>query len=86
MSEIIIETPTASDKPQITHSGFLSLQVCVPRDWTNEQVERWTNQENLCGTTNGWRIRREGDKALGGDHERVDCEGREGFVHIMLDA
>lgn len=74
------------DGPQVTHMGFLDMQVCVPTDWDDDQVRRFAEQEYPCGTTNGWQIRRTGDEALLGQNERVTCEGREGYVHIMLDA
>ena len=74
------------EKAQVTRQGMLDCQVCVPDDWTDEQVVAFANTENPCGTMNGWCIRREGDKALAGAHERVQCSGRSGFVHVMLDA
>ena len=73
-------------RPQVTQYGFLSMQVCVPEDWDDQQVREFAEDDYPCGTTNGWFIRREGDESLAGYHERVACEGRPGFVHIMLDA
>ena len=73
-------------KPEVTRFGALDMQVCVPKEWSDGMVTRFAEQEYPCGTTNGWRIRRTGDLALGGKPERVTCEGREDFVHIMLDA
>ena len=61
------------------------MQVCVPKDWTDEQVKQFADQKNPAGTQNGWTIRREGDPALLGSAERVQCNGNVGFVHIMLD-
>lgn len=75
-----------SDQPEVTRVGVLDMQVCVPHDWTDEQIKAFADRENLCGTQNGWSIRREGDKALAGAKERVQCNGRTGFVHVMLDA
>lgn len=62
------------------------MQVCVPSDWKDEDVEAFANRENPCGTTNGWQIRREGSRLLAGCKERVCCEDRDKHVHIMLDA
>ena len=73
-------------KPQVTRRGALSMQVCVPADWTNDQVKAFADRENLCGTENGWFIRKAGDKALKGDPERAPCKQIAGYVHIMLDA
>ena len=78
--------PITSEKPEITKMGVLDMQVCVPEDWTDEQVKEFADRENLCGTDHGWQIRRTGDKYLAGANERVRCQGRMGFVHIMLDA
>ena len=73
-------------KPEITRRGALDCQACVPTDWSDKQVLEFAAKENPCGTENGWFIRKEGDEALQGASERYPCEGREGFVHIMLDA
>jgi len=72
-------------EPQVTQTNSFDMQVCVPATWTDEQVIRFANERNWSGTIGGWDIRREGDTALAGDPERTACEGREGFVHIMLD-
>ena len=74
------------NKPQVTKSGALDMQVCVPSSWDDNQVKEFANRENLCGTANGWQIRKQGDKLLVGKNERVKCSARKGFVHIMLDA
>jgi len=71
---------------EVTRRNSLDMQVCVPKDWTDEQVKEFADRENLCGTANGWSIRKEGDKLLNGAPERQPCEGRGGYVHIMLDA
>ncbi len=73
---------------EITKVGCFDLQVCVPADWTDEQVKDFAESEYPCGTENGWFIRRKGDEALAGDPERISCqdEDRKGYVHIMLDA
>lgn len=71
---------------QVTRRGALDMQVCVPTDWDDEAVKSFADRENLCGTEHGWQIRREGDKALAGSPERMPCQERAGFVHVMLDA
>lgn len=71
---------------EITRRGALDMQVCVPAEWTDEQVLAFANDGNPCGTTNGWFIRKEGDEALAGCPERNPCESRANHVHIMLDA
>ena len=78
--------PKVKFKPEIVRTGMFDMQVCVPSKWNDEQVVNFANGQNYCGTSNGWMIRREGDKSLLGCHERIQCETREDFVHIMLDA
>lgn len=70
----------------VSRQGVFDMQVCVPKDWTDEEVLAFANKEYPCGTKNGWVIRKEGDRLLEGDKERVTCEDRPKFVHIMLDA
>lgn len=72
--------------PEVTRIGALDMQVCVPEDWTDEQVVTFANAENCCGTELGWQIRREGSPLLAGAPERRPCADREAFVHVMLDA
>jgi hypothetical protein len=71
---------------QVTKFGALDMQVCVPAEWTDEQVLAFAEQQYPCGTTHGWLIRRQGDEALAGSDERVACAGIKTNVHIMLDA
>lgn len=71
---------------EVTRTGGLDMQVCVPTDWTDEQVKTFAERENPCGTTNGWFIRKAGDPALAGMPERNPCAQREGHVHVTLDA
>lgn len=71
---------------QVTRRGALDMQVCVPAGWTDEQVKEFADRENMCGTENGWHIRRQGDAALAGANERMTCGTLTDHVHIMLDA
>lgn len=73
-------------KPMTVRRNPLSTQVCVPSEFSDEQVLEFAEAESPCGTSNGWCIRREGDDMLGGDPERNVCDERENCVHIMLDA
>jgi hypothetical protein len=72
-------------EPQVTRYGVLDMQVCVPADWTDEQIKEFADRANWCGLEAGWRIRKEGDEDLNGDPERQACAQRPGFVHVMLD-
>lgn len=75
-----------TDKAVVMRTGLLDMQVCVPADWTDKQIQEFSEAENPCGTTAGWQIRKQGDKLLAGCDERVPCAERKGFVHVMLDA
>jgi len=72
-------------KPQVTRTTFLSMQVCIPSNWSDNDVMQFANTENPAGTEHGWIIRKQGDPALSGDPERAKCNERAGFVHIVLD-
>lgn len=73
------------EEPQITRRALASCQCCVPSGWTDEQVLEFVGRENPTGLDHGWSVRKQGDEALRGADERVPCEMRLGFVHIMLD-
>lgn len=75
-----------NNRPVVTRTGALDMQVCVPAEWPDRAVVDFAESENPCGTTGGWHIRREGDKALAGAPERQPCAERTDCVHIMLDA
>ena len=70
---------------QVVRRSLLSLQVCVPRDWSDSQVAEFANTTDPTGIDSQWAIRREGDSALSGDPERVQCESHADRVHVMLD-
>ena len=72
--------------PQVVYEGLLDMQVCVPADWPDERIIAFADSRYPCGTTAGWRIRRNGEPALAGAPERVPCSRRTGYVHVMLDA
>lgn len=74
------------ESASITHSGPLDIQVCVPHDWTDDQVREFAENEHPCGTTHGWEIRRQGHRLLAGADERTPCGCLQNNVHIMLDA
>lgn len=71
---------------KVIKMGIFSCQVCVPKEWTDEQVIELAEKKFPCGTTNGWQIRKEGNELLQGQPEQNPCSVRVGFVHIMLDA
>ena len=70
-------------KPEVTRQGVLDMQVCVPAEWNDRDVELFATAKALGGN---WAIRRQGDRLLAGCDERTPCAEREGFVHMVLDA
>lgn len=72
--------------PNVSRFGALDMQVCVPKEWTDEQVLAFAEKEYPCGTFNGWSIRREESESLRGAKERVECASNPEHVHITLDA
>ena len=70
---------------EVTRHGIFDCQVCVPKDWTDEQVIDFADLENPSGLTYGWSIKKEGNKTLGGDPERRQCKEYKNNVHIMLE-
>lgn len=73
-------------RAEIVHAGFLDIQVCVPHEWTDEEVKTFADSNHPCGTENGWQITRAGDEVLKGAEERETCATYDDFVHIMLQA
>ena len=71
---------------KVIRRGAIDMQVCVPSDWTDQEVKAFAEAEYPCGTRHGWAIRKEGTASLGGDPERQPCSSRKKFVHVILDA
>lgn len=65
--------------PQIIQNKILSLQLCVPIEWTDQQAIDFAEQQSPCGTSAGWQIARKAYPA-----ERVRCRDRDGFIHIVV--
>lgn len=72
--------------PEVTAHNLLDIQVCVPATFTDDEVRAFAERECPCGTDNGWQVRRQGSERLAGCDERVQCESRPEYVHIMLEA
>lgn len=76
-----------ADRPSlmVTRFSLVSLQVCVPTQASDPEVEAFANEAHPTGIESKWRIRRQGDPSLSGCDERVPCQQRGGCVHVMLD-
>lgn len=65
-----------SKTPTVTIAKALSVQVCVPEDWSDDQVKEFAEGEYPCGTSHGWSPR----------PDRVRCADGGGMVHVVLTA
>jgi hypothetical protein len=72
--------------PEVTKVTVFAAQVCVPKDYTDEQAKEFLESQAPCGTSNGWRMRKQGDANLIGAPERMPCSERPDCVHLMFDA
>jgi len=66
--------------PEIIRCSVFALQVCVPATWTDEEIEEFAEQEHPAGAFDGWHIQRDGPYP-----ERVSCNDREGFIHVVVE-
>lgn len=67
--------------PSVAKAGLTWLRVCVPREWTNDQIESWANANVATGISSLWQVRTRGEGS-----ERVNCNDHgPDFVHVMLD-
>ncbi len=39
--------------PQIIRCGMFDIQVCVPEDWSEDQIIAFAEKEYPCGTEQG---------------------------------
>lgn len=81
-------------KAAVLGVGLCAMQVCVPAAWTDDEVASFANRESPTGISSRWAVRKQADWDKGVAEgwakpadatERVACEGREGFVHVVLD-
>jgi hypothetical protein len=69
---------------QVVRTGLMDMQVCVPKDWSDEQAEQFANGSRPTGLDHGWKLREAADRAQNGAPIRVQCEQDAANVHIML--
>lgn len=72
------------EKPEILVKKPLGMRLCVPDTYTDEQIVKFAELENSCGTTGGWHVAKEGDECLCGCEARYKCDARPGFVHVVV--
>lgn len=68
--------PDTTQKPLLLEWGDDKIQVCVPYDWTEEQMIRFAKGMYPTAHENGWKVDR--------SNERVPCAHRPEFVHVLL--
>ena len=68
----------------VLQNKLLAQQVCVPREWSDQEVIDWLEGGNPCGTSGGWHLCEDGDNALRGSPARVQCAQQPGWVHRVL--
>jgi hypothetical protein len=71
-------------EPNVPRRGLLDLQVCVPVEYTDEQIEQFANAAEPTGIESSWHMRSADDPAQAGAPIRVPCTKHPENVHVML--
>lgn len=67
----------------ISQKWYLSMALCVPTHWTNQQVEHFA--EEIDGRF-GWRVRPDESPVWNNDGiRRFSCPEKRGYVHLIVD-
>lgn len=70
---------------EVIRIALMDLQVCVPKDATDEEATDFVNTTNPTGISSRWAMKKEGNPTLVGYPERVNCEDRADHVHIVFE-
>ena len=62
-----------------------SMQVCVPKHFTDWEVKDYADEKNPSGTVDGWAIRKASNPRLLNTLEREQCPMHPHHVHIILE-
>lgn len=68
---------------QVYSEGLFCLSLCAPKDMSREEIERLTNERNIAGTTNGWKIS-EDTQFKAGQPMPCPCERNPERMHWLL--
>lgn len=74
-----------TDEPVVTRNGLFTMQVCVPKTFTDEETVEYANRVNPAGTSHGWFLCQQGNPVLNGDDSIVQCLERPNCVHRVLE-
>jgi hypothetical protein len=76
------------DQATILRIGLDTMRICVPKDWTEEQILAWAKAQEPMTIRDSefpsWKICRNGCAALAGTEERIVCEASPDHVHHLL--
>lgn len=61
---------------KILREGVFYVQVCIPTDWTDDEIRDFAEQEYPSGTQSGWLIKE--------DLGRVPCLESGYKIHVVL--
>ena len=70
--------------PNLVRMSLINLQVCVPKEFTDEQAEEAANQLHPTGISSKWTMREAEDPTQMGAPLRVQCQQHPENVHIMM--
>lgn len=78
-------TDAATDTSEVTTIayGIVFLSLCVPADWTKEQIEEAANVLHPTGIQSSWAISDESHFASGQTNP-CECERGPSFKHHLL--
>jgi hypothetical protein len=75
-------------EPLVFRMNFLTCNICVPKDWTEEQILKVAEEQNPAGTSNGWFVYTQEmldeNEYSKGTQAIVPCDELEGHVHYIL--
>jgi hypothetical protein len=70
--------------PTICRKKVLSMQLCVPKDWTESKILEFAENRVPCGIESGWYLCKKDDPVLDGAEDRVSCDDRSEYVHVVV--
>lgn len=72
-------------RPELIGSRLVSVQVCVPDNWSNDQVIDFVQRMPVSWEKEAWEVRKDGDVLLCGHPAKTPCKKKPGYIHMFLD-